>query len=169
LKTAVDRAFEHGFVIDEQEMRRIHNLALQQMKRVTKEEEITEKYEVKYHNDLATETTCFDEIFSESNGGKWEIQSLVIDLGTKFDRASPLLTKSQIRLSFKKGYHPVKIHIVSEDRDWVYLTSSQLEDRIAKIKRTDFWNGNSWGLVSGASLRLYTSGSVAKSCRVVIQ
>jgi hypothetical protein len=152
LKTAVDRTFNHGFIIDEQELRRIHSLALQQMKRVIGEDELAEKYEVKYKNDLVTETACFDEIFSENNGGKWEVQSLTIGLGTKISQSTLWLNRPQIRLSLKKGSRPITFSVEGENRDWVHLTGSQLEDRIAKVKRKNLWNGQLWGAISALAI-----------------
>src|SRR6266849_1487565 len=140
MKTQVSRSFNYAFSLTEQELRRICDIAVQQMKRAVGTEKFTTIFRLKFKNDFEAEHNTIEEVISENNGGIWEIQSLTIEVyeGDKIYSSSINL---KIKFSPGKGpfwgsfaYESIELEIEGEDRDWVYLTSSQLEDRLKNIK-----------------------------------
>lgn len=151
MKTELTKAFYTGFLLTEQELRRIYDTMTQQISQVTRT--ITHHFELKYKNGVVAEKSSIDEVFSESNGREWEIQELTIKV---VDRSQPKLF--QISLTFKKWegnvgevysywilaktevFKSISYYILGDERDWVFITSSLLEDRIARVKQFLIFN-----------------------------
>jgi hypothetical protein len=137
VSTEVSQSFNHGFVLTEQELRRIYDTALQQMKQIVGNNEIGLSFKLKYKNNFTAEKSTIDEVLSETNGGVWEVQDLEIEIeetevGKKYSTNE---NKIVIRFNRTKPFlSPITYEIKGKSRDWVYLTASQLDDRIAKIK-----------------------------------
>lgn len=63
MKTEMRKPFTHGFVLTEQELRRIHDIMVQQMKD-NKKDDFSSLFGIKYKNGVRAEKALFDEIFS---------------------------------------------------------------------------------------------------------
>ncbi len=140
MRTELRMPFTYGFVISEQELRRIHDSMVQQMKRAGKGD-FSSFFEVRYKYGMRTEKASLDEITAENNRGKWMIQELKMALFSNFP-----LHETQIEIEFRVPPPPpsreatsrpysVQYDVVGDERDWVFLTSSQLDDRLANIKQ----------------------------------
>jgi hypothetical protein len=139
MRTELRKPFSNGFVLTEQELRRIYALMVQRIKQIVNDDDIVDVFELKFKNGIVVKKASLDEIISENNSDKWEIQELKMGVLSK-SRPSEV----QIGISFKKINSPSKkdeMHssiyyfILGDDRDWVYITSSELDERIAKIKQ----------------------------------
>ena len=139
MKTELKKQFSHGFSLSEQELRRIHNTMTQQMK-IKSKNAINSFFEIKHKNGVRSEKATLDDIIAENNSGGWEIQELKMNLVSRSN-----LIKTKIEIEFRIPPPPptkeatqrpyaIQYYVVGDERDWVYLTSSQLDDRIAKIK-----------------------------------
>ena len=139
MKKELKKEFRHGFSLSEQELRRIHNTMTQQMK-IQSKNAISSFFEIKHKNGIRSEKTTLDDIIAENNSGVWEIQELKMNL---VSRSISLETKIEIELRIPpppptkeatQSPYAIQYYVIGDERDWVYLTSSQLDDRIAKIK-----------------------------------
>jgi hypothetical protein len=143
-EVSVRKSFEHGFVLDEQELRRIYNILVQQMNGNEPHELFDTTFTMIFKNKITVEKSSIDDVFSENNGGVWEIESLEIKLRSNNPSRTP-----KIVLNFQKeNYRSISYTIEGNDRNWVFLTSSQLDERIAKIKLfTLSFNAKLWLLI----------------------
>ncbi len=127
-QVSIRKSFQHGFVLDEQELRRIYNILVQQMNESGPHELFDTTFTMIFKNKITEEKSSIEDVFTQNNVGLWEIESLEISLKSK----NPFF-KPQIVLNFeKKSVGSISYTIMGEDRNWVYLTSSQLDERIAK-------------------------------------
>src|SRR2546421_4538514 len=123
MRTEIRKPFSHGFVLTEQELRRIYDTMLQQIERITKQDTVVTTFELKFKNEVVAEKASLDEIISENNSGKWEIQELRVTLSRKSQ-----VQENQIRIEFRVPPAPklysIYYYVLGDERDWVYLTSS---------------------------------------------
>ncbi len=140
MRTELKKPFTYGFILSEQELRRIHDTMVQQMKRTGKSD-FGSFFEVTYKNGVRTEKASLDEITLENNRGEWMIQGLKMAVFSHFP-----LRETQIEIEFRVPPPPpsresnlrpysVQYYVVGDERDWVFLTSSLLDDRLASIKQ----------------------------------
>lgn len=146
MRTEVHKRYKKGFTLNEQELRRIHDVAFQQMKQLIGADNVTSIFRMRSKNNFLAEKNSIDEIIVENNGGEWEIQQLTILVLDKKELESEKLPVPSIRIVFEKpeirdNYNPfffiypsIYSTIRSEDRDWVYITSSQIEDRLLRVQ-----------------------------------
>jgi hypothetical protein len=118
----------------------MHDNIAQQMRRETNDD-IISFFELTYKSGVRAEKASLDEVISENNSGKWEIKSLKMG---SFNKSRPQRTKIEIEFRVPpppvnrddtKTPYSIYYYVLGDEREWVYLTSSQLDDRIAKIKR----------------------------------
>lgn len=154
MKTELRKPFTHGFVLTEQELRRIYDTMVQQMKSIRKED-FSSFFELRYKNGVRAEKASLEEIISDNNIGIWEIQELKMTL---FKKSSAQETRIEIELRVPPAPpskeattrpYSIQYYIVGDKRDWVYLTSSQLDDRIAKIKQLPIFDYGILAIVIG--------------------
>lgn len=102
---------------------------------------ISSFFELKHKNGVRAEKATLDDIIAENNSSEWEIQELKMNVVRK-----SRLLDTKIEVEFRVPPPPptkeatiqpyaIQYYVVGDGRDWVYLTSSQLDDRIAKIKQ----------------------------------
>jgi hypothetical protein len=163
MSTELRRPFSHGFLLTEQELRRIFDIMLQQMKRITTAN-VVDVFELKYKNGVVAEKATLDEIISENNGGSWEIQELKMEVVSKRQddeiRIAIEFRKLNSSTSKDNARRSIYYYILGDERDWVYLTSSQLDDRIVKIKQYPIFDGGFFTtFIGGVILLLSLPGS----------
>jgi hypothetical protein len=149
MRTELSKPFTHGFMLTEQELRRIHDTMVQQMKRDGRDV-FSSLYELKYKNGGRAEKASLDDVIADTNNGEWIIQGLRMALLSK--RFQP--QETQIEIEFRVPPPPptkevtqrpfsIRYHVIGNERDWVYVVSSLLDERIAIIKRLPI---NEYGL-----------------------
>jgi len=157
MKTELRKPFRHGFVLTEQELRRIYDTMVQQMKSIRKDD-FTSFFELRYKNSVRAQKASLDEIIADNNMGIWEIQELKMIL---FKKSTVQETRIEIELRVPpppptkdttQSPYSIQYYIVGDKRDWVYLTSSQLDDRIAKIKQLPIFDYMIFALAFGLAL-----------------
>src|SRR5258708_9208214 len=106
----------------------------------TRKDNLSSFFELRYKNGVRAEKASLDDLIADNNSGKWEIQELKMSLLSNFP-SQP----TQIEIEFRvppapqskdttKRPYSIQYSVVGQERDWVYLTSSLLDDRIANIK-----------------------------------
>lgn len=137
MRTEARRKYSRGFVLNEQELRRIHDVVDQQMKRLLSDTSYETSYEVRYRNGAIAEPTKLDEIFGQENWGSAAIRLVSLTCREKTDTPK---TKITVRFADPDGMDEkvsssIFYEIEGEDRDWVFVASSQLSERIARVER----------------------------------
>lgn len=135
MRSEARRVYFDGFLISEQELRRLYDVIIQQMKKTPLGVNFQSEFEVKFRNGIISEPAAIDEIFTLENDGSAAIQRLVIRLFDKEEKPSYgiLLTFSNPSAEYIE--ESMRYQVIGEDRDWVFITSSLVEERIGKIKR----------------------------------
>jgi len=137
MRSESKRAYQTGFELSEQELRRLYDTILQQLKRMPLDYPLKSTFEVKFRNGVIAEPTSIDEILNFENLGSGSITSLQFIIAedcekpkyrtfVEFSNADENLDSDNISIFYS---------ISGDDRDWVFVTSSQIEERISKIKK----------------------------------
>jgi hypothetical protein len=134
LYVQANKTYDIGFVIFESDLRRINDLIREQIKKVNPNPEITYKYMLRFQNGVVGETDKIDTIIEQENEGSKRINSLKIKGEDQLNNSISIEFEN-VDANNSYDNYSVKYNIKSTDRDWVFVTSSLLEERINKIKR----------------------------------
>lgn len=137
MRTEAKRTYSSGFALTEQELRRIHDVADQQMKRVLPESAYETVYELRYSNGAISEFHKLDEVFQQENWGSAAIRlvSLVFREKPEDAKTKIVVTFADVSAAMSNTKRAISYEIEGEDRDWVFVASSQLSERIARVTR----------------------------------
>jgi hypothetical protein len=160
MKTELKKPLTHGFVLTEQELRRIYNTMVQQMN-INGKADSRSFFELKYKNGVRAEKASLDEIIASPNSGKWKVQGLKMALYSKFQPR-----KTQIEIDFRVPPPPptkeattrpysIQYYVVGDEHDWVYLTGSYLDERVAHIKQLPILMFGAIAVFTGFGLLLF--------------
>lgn len=151
------KSFRHGFVLTEADLRRIIDTINDQFEKLPEKPEYDLKYDIKFRNGVIAETTSLENVLSQENSGSAQIIRLrlkfsVIDASNKIETTVEFVN---VDLEDDNNYKAVKYIVLGQTRDWVFITSSLLEERIAKVKRFAFNQLlNKSRSISGSFLRM---------------
>lgn len=129
-----NQSFTFGFVLTEQELRRTIDLCIEQLKKDNTKPTITQKYTLKYKNGAVAETDNIDLVISEENSGSSKIISLDLEFLDNLKRKISI-NFSDIDSNGISTENSVKYSAKGDSRDWVFVTSSLLEERLKKVNR----------------------------------
>lgn len=120
----------------EPELRRIHQLIIEQFQRhLGSSANIKVSYEIRYRNGSISEPNSLDTIISQENIGSSAITRLKIRFT---DDNNPSLYNVTLRFTntdLEKLEIPIFYTILGNDRDWVFIITSLLDERIKRIRR----------------------------------
>jgi len=138
MRSEANKSFTHGFVLSEQELRRIHDIMYQQMKTATTpDDEIVSSFEIKYQNGVISNPESLDEIVAQENFGSTAIRRLLMSTQAKAGEGRNTISVQFTNIDkadSDENDRPVKFKVIGNDRDWVFVTSSHLEERIGRAK-----------------------------------
>lgn len=129
-----NQSFTFGFVLTEQELRRTIDLCIEQLKKDNSTPTITQKFTIKYSNGAVGDTDSLDLVISEENAGSSRITSLDLEFIDNLERKINI-NFSDIDSNVISTENSVKYSVKGDSRDWVFVTSSQLEERLKKVSR----------------------------------
>jgi hypothetical protein len=139
MRSEASKSLRSGFDLTEQELRRIYEALVQQMDRVITSEapDLKTSFEIKFRNGVIAEPTNLNEILDLENIGSGKIERLKmrVEKGTEISKTRILLEFINIDSDSETGNDAISYSIIGSDRDWVFITSSQLEERISRIKK----------------------------------
>jgi hypothetical protein len=137
MKSEAKKIFRHGFNLTEQELRRIHAVSLEQINKLPNAGTINESYEIKFKNGVVAEPQNLNEIFTCENIGTSQIVRILLSLENSINNET-----SQIKIEFfdiegegGTENESLKYIVSSNDRDWVFVTSSLIEERIQRLRK----------------------------------
>ncbi|MEQ9378145.1 MAG: hypothetical protein RIG68_23345 [Imperialibacter sp.] len=137
LYVQANKSFNHGFILTESELRRFNDLIREQIKKINPEPKLEFNYFIQFQNGVVAETDKIDSVLEQENEGSKQINSLEILGKDEVENTISVEFFNKDSDNIQSDYS-IKYKIRSTDRDWVFVTSSQLEERIQKIKRSNF-------------------------------
>jgi hypothetical protein len=134
------RTFKYGFVLRETDLRRLIDTAAQQLAKVADVHIGEPSFRMKFRNGVFANASGLDEVFEQENTGSKQIIRLRYEQSAT--KPSSTSEPSRILLEFvnadadeEPGYVSLRYQVFGHDRDWVFVTSSVLEERFEKMKR----------------------------------
>lgn len=131
-----NKTYTHGFLLKEQDLRRIIDLFNEQFKKISTQP-VTYEFTMRFANGAIASTDEIETVLKQENEGSANIRRLEIKATQENNEKI-----TQIKLEFENidsddayGEKPIKHNIKGQSRDWVFVTSSLIEERITKIKK----------------------------------
>lgn len=161
--------YYHGFVLREQELRRIIDLMLEQFKKLSNNA-VTCEYKLKFKNGAFAKTVNLENVFGQENEGSSSIIHLQV-----YAKQENTEGEDSIKIDFRNldvddtnGEIPISHSIKGQSRDWVFVTSSLIEERITKIKRNslNLFLSRGQGKLLFKLLALLFMGAISITCVV---
>ena len=137
MKVESKNSIKAGFTLSEQELRRLVDDMKQQMVKVSEKQTLIERYEIKFKNGAIAETESLDFVLSQENLGSSSIIRLKVIIQEKEDDPDNVITTEFIKLDEEGEVGPngIKYSVLGNDRDWVFITLSELEERLGRVKK----------------------------------
>lgn len=144
MKTEVQKDFKQGFVLTEDELRRLVDCATQAMKRVLSSDDFTTRIHAKFKNGTIAECGGVEDLLGFDNSGATQIVGMHLHLSEKGGTGRhQIVTDFDNVMENKRQDTSVELRVRGDDRDWVHITSSQIEERITKVRTPSihrFWS-----------------------------
>ncbi|MUH35888.1 hypothetical protein D9O36_08555 [Zobellia amurskyensis] len=133
------KTYKQGFLLKEQDIRRIISLSKDQFSKISSEK-VEYKFTLQYFNGAVANTDNIESVLKQENEGSSSIVRLDIQANQKTDGEDAFIGIyfRDIENDDESGFKPVKHIIKGQSRDWVFVTSSLIEERIVKIKKRGF-------------------------------
>jgi hypothetical protein len=129
------KTFRHGFVLTEAELRRIVDNVSEQFQKLGQNPNIT--YTLTYRNGVVADTALLEDVLSQENSGSGQIVKLRVacESGAPPNTTVVVLEFINADAEDEPGYISMRFLIRGQSRDWVFVTSTMIEERITKIRR----------------------------------
>ena len=146
-KTSTYKSYEFGFVLSEQELRRIVQVCYQHILKHVDEKNCRQIIKAYLADGAIVESATVDNILSLDNTGSKSIEGILLhfnDGKMDYEKESAPDPEWGIWVRFlnpitrSDTWTSVSCLIIGQSRDWAFLLSSELEERIKKIKTTSF-------------------------------
>ena len=137
MRSEAKKSLRHGFLLTEQEIRRLADTIVQQMRRIDPEGRGPIQYTAKLKGGAIIETNALDDVLALENAGAKTIVRLGITAKDRQEQPQSEITVQFANVDEEQGGDSTSVEytVRSDDRDWVFVTSSELDERIAKVKR----------------------------------
>ncbi|MGO9404889.1 MAG: hypothetical protein ACLPVW_15610 [Terriglobales bacterium] len=134
------KTFTHGFVLTEPELRRIVDSISEQFGKLSSEHKPDISYRMTFKNGVIADTGSLDDVLSQENAGSGLILRLSIKAVLQTKPTETVVTMEFLNADAEDepGYTSVRALVRGLSRDWVFVTSTMLDERIAKVKRFAF-------------------------------
>ena len=135
MKTEIKKSFQHGFVLNEQELTRIFDTICQQLKKIENLTDFITNIEVKFINGAIYETNSLKDVTDIENFGSKLVTRLTISISDKTDKPEYQIAIRFINPLYDNDtINSITYFVKGNDKDWVYITCSSIDERIMKIK-----------------------------------
>jgi len=135
MRTESKKSYSVGFFVSETELRRIVDTVTTQFEKGPCSTVPSTAVEITFRNGSISETDKLDDVFQLENGGSGTIEKLSIRMRPgdgETERCAAEITFAKPEDEADKS---VKYVLQGSDRDWVFVTSSLLEERLSRVKR----------------------------------
>jgi hypothetical protein len=149
MRTEISKTYKSGFVLSEQELRRIIQACVDHASKITSgAPELA--IEATLNDGAIIDFDKTDDLFTLENAGTKRIQKISIKLSGSVDNAPwSISVLFQDGVLNKKDWTSISFIILGTSRDWAFVTASDLEDRIKRIKAVSFEAllSNKWAVI----------------------
>ena len=150
IKTELKKNFTWGFVLSEQDLRRIVQTCQEHFFKEVSEDDCQQIITAKLQDGTIVESHSVDDILALENSGSRKIERVSLKFSEKtsdgddefdFDKSDWSIHIRFQDASFKTtAWTSISYSITGKTRDWVFLASSDIEERIKKTKVLAFNN-----------------------------
>lgn len=148
IKTSIHKYFSTGFVLNEADLRRLHQIMLSAAAKLQDANEQS-YFHVRTEDGTVYKFDAIDEIFSLDNIGQRVVVFLYMSVGNsqKISESDAQDKEKEWKISVRYEVLTVEhyshedciqLHVIGQTRDWVVLTAGELEDRIKLTHRFSF-------------------------------
>lgn len=130
------RKFKHGFILTESDVRRLIDTVIQQLQKTTDAQLSPPKFRITFRSGVVSDVGALDDVLAQENSGSKKIIRL------NYTQHTSEHNPSSISLEFINADEDdepdavsLRYHILGHDRDWVFVTSSLLDERFEKVRR----------------------------------
>ncbi|WP_143093333.1 hypothetical protein [Halpernia frigidisoli] len=131
--TETSRTINSGFLLNEQEFRRLIEIIIEQFEKIEDKSTPDFKFIIKNFNGFVIETHDLDFILKMENDGSSQIIDLEINSVSKSLQNTIIILFSNNFSDRTKEDKSIRYSIKSENRDWAMISSSLIDDRLNKI------------------------------------
>ena len=133
MRTEVSKAFNWGFLLREQELRRIFTACREHAEKLGGE--CDPEVSVKLKDGSLVEATDLDQVLSLENAGSKAIKSLSMAFAGGADRNQWRIEVEFLDgLSNRQNWNSIRLQVVGGSRDLVFLAAAELEERLKKTR-----------------------------------
>jgi hypothetical protein len=137
MRTEAKKSFNHGFLLTEAEVRRLASDIHDRLVKDTSDS-IVPSFELQHRNGTTTNPSSLDQVLCESNSGP----TLITKFRMSFSLNDTSPPSRLVSIEFANAWHhlskAIKYTVSSDDRDWAFVVTSRIDDRIAAIKHRHF-------------------------------
>jgi hypothetical protein len=128
--------YRKGFLLKEQDLRKIVSLTDEQFQK-EHIDSVVWNFSVGFKNGVVAITRDLSEVLTLENEGQKQITSLKIEAsGTKVQDSDYTVSVEFNLISSVYTKQPINLTVKGLSRDWVFLTTAELDEKINKLKRT---------------------------------
>lgn len=141
MKTEIKPSIKSGFFLNETEAVRIKDALNEQIKKLSGGKDADFDLQAKYYNGAVSAVESLDDLFKEENDGMLRLSGLTI-LAKNPENKEDVISVSFYDINNKNdsSNSPIRYSIESNNKDWSFVSSSIIEDRLAKIKTNKWTN-----------------------------
>lgn len=131
------KSFRYGFILTEPELRRFVDTITEQFCKITPNQKPESVFTMKFKNGVIATTNSLDEVLTQENSGPGQIVKLGANfsLGHKGNKTQVDFEFIDVDFKDEEGYTSVRYFVQGASRDWVFVTSTLIEERMTKVKR----------------------------------
>jgi len=132
------KSYNFGFVMKESDLRRLVDTISEQFRKLESSVQAQKRFSLKFKNGAIADNLSIDEVLAQENSGSGRIirlyyEEVLIEGGSPPTRVS--IEFINLDAEEERGNISVKFAVHGHDRDWVFVTSSLLDERIDRLKR----------------------------------
>jgi len=139
MRTEITRSYKWGFLLPEQELRRIIQAATEHGSKAIDGGEFRLSVQTVLRDGSIIESSSADEVFTLENNGSRRITGVHVTVAPKVESDDWV-----IHVGFEDGsvneksWESASLHIVGASRDWAFVTASDLEERMRRVRLVSF-------------------------------
>lgn len=142
MKTEIRPKIESGFFLNETELMRIKDAQNEQIKKISGGVDADFEFEVKYKNGAISVPDSISDVLSEENDGTESVVRLTITAKSSLDENNKIgISFNDVSQEINSDASPISYIVQADDKDWTFVTSSTIEERIGKVKTGKIPNG----------------------------
>jgi hypothetical protein len=142
MRTEIIHSYKTGFILSEQELRRIAQSCQESATKIGVDDRL--RIYTKLKDGSLVEYNTIDDLLSSENGGQKSVVRLVLSCDDGHEEPRSYVTvEFYDAFEDQASWNSIKRSVVGESRDAVFVSAADLDDRIKKIQIT------SWSYIIG--------------------